>query len=72
MNMSSSNWRDGEIRELLTIVGEKVTQSHNAFNKDVEKWCDLRETRRGTVLPVLYTGKAVELPGVSSRTGLAV
>ena len=26
--MSSSNWRDGEIRELLTNMGEKVTQSH--------------------------------------------
>ena len=26
--MSSSNWRDGEIRELLTIMGEKVMQSH--------------------------------------------
>jgi hypothetical protein len=23
INMSSSNWRDGEIRELLTIMGEK-------------------------------------------------
>ena len=26
--MSSSNWRDSEIRELLTIMGKKVTQSH--------------------------------------------
>ena len=26
--MSSSNWRDGEIRELLTIIGEKVMQLH--------------------------------------------
>ena len=26
--MSSSNWRDGEIRELLTIMGEKVMQFH--------------------------------------------
>ena len=25
--MSSSNWRDGEIRELLTIMGEKVMQT---------------------------------------------
>ena len=28
INMSSSNWRDGEIRELLTTVGVKVMQSH--------------------------------------------
>ena len=28
INMSSSNWRDGEIRELLTSMGEKVMQSH--------------------------------------------
>ena len=27
-NMSSSNWRDGEIREMLTIMGENVLQSH--------------------------------------------
>ena len=26
--MSSFNWREGEIRELLTIMGEKVMQSH--------------------------------------------
>ena len=26
--MSSSNWRDGETRELLTIIGEKVMKSH--------------------------------------------
>ena len=26
--MSSSNWRDGEIRELLTNMGEKGMQSH--------------------------------------------
>ena len=26
--MSSSSWRDGRIRELLTIMGEKVMQSH--------------------------------------------
>ena len=26
--MSSSNWREGEIRELLTIMGEKVMRSH--------------------------------------------
>ena len=35
--MSSFNWREGEIRELLTIMGEKVMQSH--FSKDVERWC---------------------------------
>ena len=28
INISSSNWRDGEIREMLTILGEKVMQSH--------------------------------------------
>ena len=28
INMSRSNWRDGEIRTLLTIMGEKVMQSH--------------------------------------------
>ena len=27
INMRSSNWREGEIRELLTIMGEKVMQS---------------------------------------------
>jgi hypothetical protein len=27
--MCSSNWSDGEICELLTIMGEKVMQSHN-------------------------------------------
>ena len=26
--MSSSYWRDGEIRKLLTIMGEKGMQSH--------------------------------------------
>ena len=26
--MSSSNWRDIEIRELLTIMGEKIMQSY--------------------------------------------
>ena len=26
--MSSANWRDGEIRELLTIMGEKDMQLH--------------------------------------------
>ena len=26
--MSRSNWRYGEIREMLTIMGEKVMQSH--------------------------------------------
>ena len=26
--MSSSNWRDGETRKLLTIIGEKVMKSH--------------------------------------------
>ena len=26
--MSIFNWRDGEIRKLLTIMGEKVMQSH--------------------------------------------
>ena len=26
--MNSSSWRDGEIHELLTIMGEKVMQSH--------------------------------------------
>ena len=26
--MISSNWRDGEIRKLLTLMGEKVMQSH--------------------------------------------
>ena len=28
INMSSSNRRDGEIRDLLTIMGEKMMQSH--------------------------------------------
>ena len=28
INMSSLNWRDGEIRQLLTTMGEKVMQSH--------------------------------------------
>jgi hypothetical protein len=26
--MNSCNWREGEIRKLLTIMGEKVRQSH--------------------------------------------
>ena len=28
INLSSFTWRDGEIRKLLTIMGEKVMQSH--------------------------------------------
>jgi hypothetical protein len=28
INMSSSHWRDGEIRVLLTIIGEKVMHLH--------------------------------------------
>ena len=28
INMSSSNWRDGENRELPTIMGEEVMQPH--------------------------------------------
>ena len=28
INTSSSNWGDGEIREMLTIMGEKVMQLH--------------------------------------------
>ena len=32
INMSSSNWRDGEICQLLTVMGEQVMQSHNALN----------------------------------------
>ena len=43
--MSSSNRRDGEIRELLTIIGEKVMQSYLTkmlkdgviYKKDAEK-----------------------------------
>ena len=29
INMSISNWRDGEICDLLTIMGEKGMQSHS-------------------------------------------
>ena len=51
--MSSSNWRDGEIRELLTITGEKVTQAHQTktakdgeiYEKDAEE-LSLRGFRR--------------------------
>ena len=32
--MNSCNWRDGEIRKLLTIMGEKVMQSHLKKTKD--------------------------------------
>ena len=39
---------------LLTIMGEKVMQSHDALNKDVERWCDLQERGRGTVLTRLH------------------
>ena len=56
VNVSRSSWRDGEIHELLTIMGEKVMRSHNALNEDVDRWCDLRERRRGTVLTRLYSG----------------
>ena len=28
INMSTSNWRDVEIRKLRTIMGEKVMQAH--------------------------------------------
>ena len=28
ININSSNWRDSEICELLTIMGEKVMRSH--------------------------------------------
>ena len=41
INMSGSNWRDSEIHKLLTIMGEKVLQSHYALNKDGDRWCDL-------------------------------
>ena len=37
INMNSCNGRDSEIHNLLIIMGEKVMQSHNAFNKDVER-----------------------------------
>jgi hypothetical protein len=32
--MNSCNWRDGEIRKMLTIMGEKVMQSHLKMTKD--------------------------------------
>ncbi|CAL8389930.1 unnamed protein product [Boreogadus saida] len=34
INMNSCNWRDGEICKLLTIMGEKVMQSHLKKTKD--------------------------------------
>ena len=46
--MSSSNWRDGEICELLTIMGEKEMQSHLTKTLKV-----VRSTRK-TQKNVLY------------------
>jgi hypothetical protein len=43
--MSSSNWRDGEIRELLTIMGEKVM--HAIYEKDAEEPCVPSRDRTG-------------------------
>ena len=45
INMSSSNWRDGEICEWLTIMGDEVMQSHLT---KMERWYDPRESIRGT------------------------
>ena len=58
--MSSSNMRDGEIRELLTIMGEKVMQSHLTKNlkdgaiygKDAEE-CSFLPSHDRTGLAVL-------------------
>ena len=37
--MSSSNWRDGEIWEMLTLMGDKGMQSHlTPTGKDVAKY----------------------------------
>ena len=41
--MCSSNWGDGEIRELLTIAGEKAMQLHQTASGK-----DLGESSRGT------------------------
>ena len=41
--MCSSNWGDGEIRELLTIMGEKAMQLHQTASGK-----DLGESSRGT------------------------
>ena len=34
INRSSSDWRDGETHELLTVMGEKAMRSHDALNED--------------------------------------
>ena len=48
INMRSSNWRDGEIRELLTIMGEKVMQSR--LTKTLKDGAILRQSSRRTTL----------------------
>ena len=68
--MSSSNWRDSEIRELLTIMGKKVTQSHLTktlkdgaiYEKDAEEH-SLRAKPRPNRLA------NVKRPKEGSRTG---
>ena len=44
INMRRSDWRDGELRQLLTIMGEKEMQSHYrrpgkmvVYEKDAEE-----------------------------------
>ena len=56
--MRSSNWRDGETCDFHGRVGDAV-----AFNEDLERWCDLRESHFYPLPPWKFPYEKLSLRG---------